>query len=191
MTQYLQCVALAVSCATSVSLSGCAPADPNSGTARSEAKDYDSRGSKAPDVASDGPSILTQEALGDLLKPSTSLIQVLAHPADYHGKRVFVEGFLRVEREGNAIYLSETDDRYMILGNAFWVAFEGNELRLNREEITKQFSGRYVVLGGTFDKENHGHMGAFQGEFNRITRIAVLLDRSELKKLHEDAKHKQ
>jgi hypothetical protein len=111
-----------------------------------------------------------------------SLIQILAHPDDYHGKTVVVEGFLRVEFEGDALYLSEGDDRYLITSNAFWVSFENNAMRMNRDEIGKQFNGKWVLLEARFDKDHRGHLGLFEGAFENIARLSVKQDREQMHK---------
>jgi hypothetical protein len=53
-----------------------------------------------------------------------SLIQLLAHPDRYHGKKVQVQGFLHVRFEGTAIYLSREDAEHGITRNGFWVSFD-------------------------------------------------------------------
>ena len=47
-----------------------------------------------------------------------SLIQLIANPEKYDGKQVQVVGFLRLEFEGNALYLHEDDYTNNLYGNA-------------------------------------------------------------------------
>lgn len=51
-----------------------------------------------------------------------SLIQLIAQPEKFEGKRVRFIGFLRIEFEGNAIYLHREDFDHGIEKNALWVA---------------------------------------------------------------------
>jgi hypothetical protein len=124
---------------------------------------------------------------GELFGPSPSLIQILANPGQYHGKQICVEGFLRVEPEETVISLSKDDDRYMIAANAFWVRFDTNAIRISNGEIAKKCNGRCVRLVGTFDMNNHGHMGMFQGAFVDVVRVEIVLDRSERRALKRGA----
>lgn len=130
----------------------------------------------------DGESSTTSEK-----RPrSPSLLQILACPAWHHGKKVVISGFLRLEFEGTAIYLSEDDEKHCMTCNALWVSFEGNTTGMTIEDIVERFSGKYVYLSGTFDESDHGHLGAYDGAIKNITDIQVQLDRAELKRLKEE-----
>jgi hypothetical protein len=118
-------------------------------------------------------------------KTEPSLIHIMAHPDQYHGKKVFVAGFLRIQKEGNAIYLSENDDQHIMTCNAFWVSLENNTMKMSNQELAKEFSCKYVYLQGTFDKDEHGHMDSYQGGFKNITHISIKEDRAYYKRLRE------
>jgi hypothetical protein len=100
-----------------------------------------------------------------------SLIQILGHPSHYHGKKVQVQGYLVVEFEGTAIYLSKDDEYYLNSANGFWVSLKDNILRLSEQDIAKKYNRRYVLLEGTFDQTDYGHMRQFSGTFGKISRI--------------------
>jgi hypothetical protein len=103
-----------------------------------------------------------------------SLIQLLVYPDRYHGKEIQVKGYLVVEDEGTAIYVSESDGEYYITPNGFWVEFEGNTLGLSDKEITKRFHHKYVLLEGTFDKDDRGHEDLWQGSIGKVSRLMTL-----------------
>ena len=50
-----------------------------------------------------------------------SLVQLIANPKDYHGKIVRAIGFVRLEFEGNAIYLHQEDYKHGITKNGLWI----------------------------------------------------------------------
>jgi hypothetical protein len=102
-----------------------------------------------------------------------SLVQVLARPEYYHGKEIMVEGYLVVEFEGTAIYLSKDDADFMTR-NGFWVSFEKNTLDLSDAEIAKRFNCKYVRLQGTFDAGNSGHLGEWLGAIGNVSRLEAL-----------------
>ncbi len=75
-------------------------------------------------------------------------------------------GFLRVRFEGTAIYLSKDDAEYGITSNGFHVL-------LNPRKYA-EYDKCCVLLEGTFDKDNMGHMSAWQGSLWKIKRIHKL-----------------
>lgn len=94
-----------------------------------------------------------------------SIIQLIATPERFHGKRVRVVGYLWLEFEGNGIYLSESDRTHGVYKNGLWVSFAEGVL-----DSRQAYSGRYVLLEGTFNAEAHGHLGLWSGTIEQITR---------------------
>jgi hypothetical protein len=174
-----KCYVWLLSCVVSVVLLGCSSDEPPPRASATVGVVTKDRRAKS---AAKNPASQETDAL---FTPLTSLVQVLANPDKYRGKTILVKGFLRVEHEGNAIYLSENDDYYLLTSNAFWVSWNNNALGLSDEEVAQKFNGKYVTLGGTFNDEDHGHMGMFQGEFVNVTQLRVVRDRSELRKLRQ------
>lgn len=97
-----------------------------------------------------------------------SIIELIARPELYHRQRVAVTGYLWLEFEGSAIYLSRDDQRYSITPNGLWVDFAPNVLRRGT-----RYSGRFVSIIGTFNAESHGHMGLWSGTIENITSAEV------------------
>jgi hypothetical protein len=63
-------------------------------------------------------------------------------------------GFLRLEFEGDVLYLHREDYEHAILGNVIWVNVT--------PEMTKQkntLNMHYVLLEGMFSSNDRGHMG--------------------------------
>jgi hypothetical protein len=96
-----------------------------------------------------------------------SIVRLIATPEKYHDQRIQVVGYMNLEFEGDAIYLHKEDHDKSLYENGFWVSFSG---KLDKGEIQK-LNKRYVLIEGTFDMDNHGHMGLFGGEIKEITRI--------------------
>ena len=97
-----------------------------------------------------------------------SIIQLIAHPNDYHGKVVRLTGFVRLEFEGTGVYLHEDDYRYHITKNGLWLDVS-DDLMKNK----KEFNLKYVLLEGTFNAQDMGHMGAWSGSIEKITRFVT------------------
>jgi hypothetical protein len=94
-----------------------------------------------------------------------SIVQVLAHRERYHGKEVQIKGYLRVEFEGTAIYLSKEDADYGMTRNGFWVDLSKRAAMYDR---------KYVLIEGTFDKDSLGHGSLWQGTITNVSRIVEL-----------------
>lgn len=93
-----------------------------------------------------------------------SIVALIANPDRYDGKLVRIIGFLRIEFEGNAIYLHQSDYEHAISKNGLWA-----EIDMARKELDQ----KYVLVEGTFDAGNHGHMGMFSGAITNIRRAQV------------------
>jgi hypothetical protein len=106
-------------------------------------------------------------------------VKLLASPETYTGKRVRVAGFLHVKFEDSALYLTKDDGDFVTLANAVWIEYDSNpSLELQERKRTgetrndlKQFDGKYVLLEGTFTPDRRGHLGAFQGTIEKVTRV--------------------
>jgi hypothetical protein len=87
-----------------------------------------------------------------------SLVELIARPKDFDGKRVQVRGTLALGFEHNALYLHREDYDHGNVANAIWVDLP-DELRGS----SSRYRGKYVTIIGTFSARDHGHMGAFIG----------------------------
>lgn len=114
-----------------------------------------------------------------------SLVNLLAKPDEYHGKFIRLKGFIILEFEGNAIYLTKDDAQYGVTKNGLWVEFDPNlwidPSTDKRIDLEKQFNGKFVLIEGIFNKDEFGHMGMNSGSIKSITRIMEL---EPLRKLH-------
>lgn len=97
-----------------------------------------------------------------------SMIALIANPEKYNGCLVRLKGFLNLEFEGDGLYLHKDDYELGISKNGLWLEVEGAQLDLG---WAKRCNRQYVILEGTFQMENKGHMASFSGSLNNITRI--------------------
>jgi len=103
---------------------------------------------------------------------NVSLVQLIANPKDYHGKVVRVIGFVRLEFEGNAIYLHQEDYEHDITKNGLWI-----DVTDDIREKQKDYDQKYVLLEGTFNANETGHMGLWSGSIQKISRFQVWSDK--------------
>jgi hypothetical protein len=107
----------------------------------------------------------------DEFTPSFS--QLMANSNRYHGKKIRLEGFLHVEFEGNAIYLCKDHADHLICKEGFWVSFDKKALSFDENAGPRHFHRRWVLIEGTFDKDERGHMSAWSGAIQNIDRIIL------------------
>ncbi len=108
------------------------------------------------------------QAQNNPIRNSVSIVQLIATPEKYDHKVVQVRGFLRLEFEGDAIYLHEDDYRHAIHNNGLMVV---TNPKIDRE--ADELNLHYVVLEGTFDADNHGNMGLNSGTITNITFVGI------------------
>lgn len=96
----------------------------------------------------------------------TSIIQLLARPEVFDGKKVRVLGYIHWEFEGNGIYLHREDEQRRLYRNGLWVQTKADAAIQDRCHNT------YVLVEGTFKARNYGHMGLWAGAIVDITRCA-------------------
>ena len=99
-----------------------------------------------------------------------SLVELLTRPELYHGKRVRVIGFVNLEFEGTALYLSREDWEQSIFRNSVWL---GGAAVVPRDSGRAGSSPhrRFATVDGTFNATNSGHRGMRSGALERVTRI--------------------
>ena len=97
----------------------------------------------------------------------TTIIQLLANPDAYDGKKVRVIGVGNAATENCSLSLTKDDWKYST-GNCLWVALD----RAFLEEL-QQYNGEYVIVEGVFDKDERGHSDAFQGAIKNISRYEL------------------
>ena len=95
-----------------------------------------------------------------------SLVQLIVDPMKYHGKVVKVLAYLHLEFEGNSLYLHKEDFEQSLYKNGIWIDATGNFF-----QSAKSNNNSYVIVIGTFDASDRGHMGLWSGAINHIERL--------------------
>ncbi len=99
---------------------------------------------------------------------AVSLLQLIATPGAFDGKYVRVQGFVRIEHEGSAIYLHREDAEHMLTKNGLWLAASDAAPEGSKEAQVKD---RYALIEGRFIAKNKGHLGLWSGAVEDITRM--------------------
>jgi hypothetical protein len=98
---------------------------------------------------------------------TASMIDIIANPNLFDGKRIRTFGYIHFEFEGNGIYLHQEDYARSLYVNGLWVNLAKNTSRADCQD-------RYVLVEGTFRARDRGHMGLWSGAINDITRCMAL-----------------
>ena len=100
--------------------------------------------------------------------PPVSLIELIANPASFEGKRVMLTGYVVIEADNTAVYLHESDATYAIARNGLWL-----DVPLGGQSHAR-FHQHYVLIEGTFTGRRQGHRGRFSGSLENIGRFEVV-----------------
>ena len=100
------------------------------------------------------------------LTESVSIINLISTPQNYEGKKVRIVGIVKIEFEGNAIYLTPSDLKNLNYKNGLW-------LTLKNDQVAgfKKFSGKIVLVEGVFSAKKKGHLRLWSGSISEISRI--------------------
>jgi len=97
---------------------------------------------------------------------TVSLIQLIAAPATFDGKRISLVGYVVLDADHNAVYLSESDARYGIARNALWL-----DAPALGESARLRFHLQYVFIEGRFNARRRGYRELFGGTIEQIGRF--------------------
>jgi hypothetical protein len=96
-----------------------------------------------------------------------SMIQLIADPQRFDGQAIRIIGFLRLEYEGNAVYLHREDFEKSILQNGIWIDLTDSQLR-----SSSKLNNGYVLVEGTFSSSEKGHLGLWPGSLRQVSRLS-------------------
>lgn len=110
-------------------------------------------------IADKAMPIYTEQHYGEFSPEAepVSLIQLIATPEKYDGKKVSVTGVINVGFEVDLLYLTKDDWKYGINTNSIALNFRtDNRLNLPLEELERDICGNYVEINGIFKFEGYG-----------------------------------
>ena len=110
---------------------------------------------------------------------AVGLVELLANPAAYHGRRVMTTGFYSNEFEGHAIYLSREDYEHFNGSHGLWVSI----LQPERAKYT-HLDTTVVRVEGTFYRGPSGHFASWSGRLDSVTVLDSAFSRATLQRLN-------
>jgi hypothetical protein len=98
-----------------------------------------------------------------------SLINLIATPERFNGRKVRVIGYLHLEFEDCVLCLNKEDYVQGISKNGIWAG-----IKTKRELVTLyKFSDHYVIMEGIFNIKMNGHGGMNSGSIQNISRLEI------------------
>ena len=99
-----------------------------------------------------------------------SLIQLIANPKEFDGKRVRVKGYLNLQFEGDVLYVNREAYRHEITSDGIWVHLGADLQPLRRATLLDPQQG-YALLEGIFDPSDTGHLNCCSGALRDVSRV--------------------
>lgn len=98
-----------------------------------------------------------------------SLVELIARPERFEGKRIRALGFVSLGFEDSGLYLSRADWENGVRKNGLWIdepppSAEGAKTWL--------WNKRYVLVEGTFTSADTGHFGMWSGRIMNVQRYS-------------------
>ena len=118
-----------------------------------------------------------------IMMTDVPLLSLVANSVWNHCNRVRTIGYLNLEFEGNAIYVSQESHGVGIHKNAVWL-----ELPEECVDFGHELNRKWVVVEGTFNAFDQGHFSLFAGGLFNITRIEVYDMRTESSEVGNQSK---
>ncbi len=98
-----------------------------------------------------------------------SIVQLISRPEEYHGKRVYIRGYLHYRFEDKVLYTSKENSVYM-MGDRLWVNTESQSI----EEKLRQLDGSFVEIEGVYNKNRQGHSECCWGAIDSVFSVIKL-----------------
>jgi hypothetical protein len=97
------------------------------------------------------------------------MIRLISHPNQYNGKWIRLTGFLSVQDQLNALFLTKEAMQTISEPDAVWLVLDDREVRAY-EEVDR----RYAVVTGLFRAEHcHDTAPCFAGNMERVSILAM------------------
>jgi hypothetical protein len=127
---------------------------------------------RAVDVHSDSEQRWCEEidSAGACTLYGPSLLTLIARPEIFAGKVVRLICFVHFQFEDNGLYVSRDSYENGIDRNGLWI---DRPIRRESDSATarRQPNDRYVIVEGTFNARDQGHLGMWSGHIENVTRL--------------------
>lgn len=98
------------------------------------------------------------------------MVELIAAPEKFDQKLIRVDGYLRLEFEGDALYLHKDDAEAGLTRNGLWLSLDDNA----KAALKACKNNSYVSLQGRFALRESGHMGLWSAGLRELSRCVPL-----------------
>jgi hypothetical protein len=103
---------------------------------------------------------------------AVSLVQLIATPLRFEGKRVWVSGVIRVEFEENRPYMTREHYQKRLWDYGVGLSFDEDALRATTRDL-ETLNGRYVLVEGIFSPPPTGGIFETNGAITKVSQIRL------------------
>lgn len=104
------------------------------------------------------------------------LPQLLAHPERYHKKKICLDGYLVLDGEIQALFLTKEHADHMMGKSAIWIWIDpqlyGDD-HAKGAAFWKQYTETHVDVVGRFDKNDMGHFASYSGALWAVSVVKL------------------
>jgi hypothetical protein len=125
---------------------------------------------KAPSSNKTADTTTNELSVKHTIDKDVSFIDLISNPEKYTGQAIRIIGYLNIEFEGNALYFHKEDYDFNNYKNGLWIDISLADMHT---KLYREANKKYVLIEGTFNMYNKGHMGSYHGSIGKITRVEV------------------
>lgn len=111
--------------------------------------------------------LITNVAFAGSKVTTVDMKSLFNEPQKYDGKVVEVTGFVTIEFEGNALYLDQKSQAGTSYDKGIWLEISKTSFE------NKKFNGANVLVKGTFNLGNKGHMNLWKGALEKVSKLEI------------------
>ena len=108
---------------------------------------------------------------------TVTLAELTADPLKYHGQRVRVAGYYTHAFEDSSLWADAAAKSAFDVRHSVWIG--GASAFADRKSFDQSATrgNKMVIIEGTFDAAQNGHLGGWPGSIERTTRFALATDK--------------
>lgn len=94
--------------------------------------------------------------------------ELIADPQRFEGQRVRVVGFLRLQFDRNALYMTRDDFNNAVVEHALWLDLKNSQLR-----SSSKLNNGHVTVEGVFGPADKIHVGKWAGALKEVSSLRM------------------
>lgn len=100
--------------------------------------------------------------------PVVQISELMADPQRFEGQRVRVVGYLRLQFDRNALYMTRDDYNNSVAEHALWLDLKNSQLR-----SSSKLNNGHVTVEGVFGPADKVHGGPWAGALKEVSSLRM------------------